>query len=123
MAMGFTPVVNTTGGVPIQDYADAHQIMRTFFSPETANFTGKGDPDRGMDVLVDVVKGEGRVKTLGGRGTEEQGGDKMVEWPTWLFLGKDGMEAARKRLGRMSKVIEFWEKVGSDVEFEASDAS
>lgn len=109
MAKGFTPVVNTTGGVPLQDYADAHQVMRNFFSPETPNFSGKGDPDRGMDVLVDVVRGEG--------------GDETVEWPMWLFLGKDGMEAARKRLGQMSEVMEIWEKVGADVEFEASGAS
>lgn len=114
MAMGFTPVVNTTGGMPLQHYADAHQVMRNFFSPETPNFSGKGDPDRGMDVLVDVVKGEGRVKTLEGRGIEKQGVDETVEWPTWLFLGKDGMEAARNRLGRMSEVMEKWEKVGSD---------
>lgn len=123
MAMGFSPAINTEGGEPIPDYADAHQIMRSFFSPDTANFSGKGDPDRGMDVLVDVVKGEGRMKLVEGQGVTGVVDNEIVEWPIWLFLGKDGMEAARRRMDRIKGVMNVWEKVGSDVEPGANDVT
>lgn len=43
-------------------------------SAEIPNFNGKGDSDKGMDALVDVVKGEGRVKRAGdGSGDADNG--------------------------------------------------
>lgn len=66
-----------------------------------------------MAVLVDVVRGEGRVSTMKRSETE---GDKP-EWPLWLFIGEDGMSDVKARMGRMSGVMDKWEVVGSDVEF------
>lgn len=66
-----------------------------------------------MSVLVDVVRGEGRVETVKTEGEEA----KKREWPLWLFIGEDGMGDVRARMDRMRGVMDRWEAVGSDVEF------
>ncbi|ETW75276.1 hypothetical protein HETIRDRAFT_331537, partial [Heterobasidion irregulare TC 32-1] len=63
----------------------------------------QGDPMRGMDVVVDVVKGEGR--------------EEPSEWPLWLFLGEDAMSDVRAKIGRITKALDAWESVGSNLGF------
>lgn len=47
---------------------------------------------------------------MGGKTGEEK-------WPLWLFLGKDAMDDLRRRMGKMTDVMDSWEAVGSDVHF------
>lgn len=114
-------------GTPIlPDYAPVQKLFETWTpgnrkasgkdsDPGTpqALFTCKGDPERGMGVLVDVVKGEGRVALA----KPKQGATEGQEWPLWLFIGEDGMVNARERMGKMMDVMDRWEAVGSDVSF------
>lgn len=67
-----------------------------------------------MEVLVDVVRGEGRIKNVKVSEGEE---GKKTEWPLWLFIGEDGMGDVKARMDRMRGVLDRWEAVGSDVEF------
>lgn len=66
-----------------------------------------------MEVLVDVVRGEGRINNVKHSNAE----GKEVEWPLWLFIGEDGMSDVKARMDRMRGVMDRWEAVGSDVEF------
>lgn len=74
----------------------------------------KADPERGMDIVVDLVLREGRSREL--MASNEVGPGKE-EWPLWLFLGKDGMDDLRKRTERMDDAMDTWAAVGSDVHF------
>jgi len=68
---------------------------------------GSGDPARGMSVLVDVVRGEGRAKkTLDRHG-----------WPLWLFLGADAVSDVRARITRVAHVLDQWEDIATNVSF------
>ncbi|KAI0337947.1 NAD(P)-binding protein [Trametopsis cervina] len=64
----------------------------------------KGDPSRAMELLVDVVRGEGRAY---GR-----------EWPMWLFLGKDVYRDVRGKCDRVLNALDEWEDVATDLEFD-----
>lgn len=66
-----------------------------------------------MEVLVDVVRGEGRINNVKHSNAE----GKEVEWPLWLFIGEDGMSDVKARMDRMRGAMDRWEAVGSDVEF------
>ena len=75
----------------------------------------QGDPMRGMDVVVDVVKGEGRVNNV--KKDQAQGEEGPAEWPLWLFLGEDAMNDVRAKIGRITKALDVWESVGSNLGF------
>ena len=71
-----------------------------------ANLAGteKGDPEKAMDLLVDIVKGEGKAK---GR-----------EWPNLLVLGKDAYADVRSKCEKTMRALEAWEDVATDLEFD-----
>lgn len=86
------------GPAPLEDYESAHAeldavLKRLADSP-------KGDPALGMDVLLDVIRGEGRAA---GRSS----------LPLWLFLGDDCMRDVRARLDHIGSVMNEWEEVGT----------
>ncbi|KAF6741949.1 hypothetical protein DFP72DRAFT_861277 [Ephemerocybe angulata] len=56
--------------------------------------TEKGDPSKAMDLLVDVVRGEGRAA---GR-----------PWPRYLLLGEDSNANALSRMEKITKDIDEW---------------
>ena len=60
----------------------------------------QGDPAKGMDALVDVVRGEGRAADREGR------------MPLWLFLGSGAVPDALARAEKLRGVAEEWRKVG-----------
>ena len=62
----------------------------------------KGDPEKGMDAVVDLVHGEGRAAGKEG-------------WPLWLFLGDDCIWDLRVRARQLMDVSVAWEDVGSHV--------
>lgn len=64
----------------------------------------RGDPHRAMELLVDVVRGEGAAR---GR-----------EWPMWLFLGGDVYRDVRGKCARVLASLDAWEDVATDLEFE-----
>jgi NAD(P)-dependent dehydrogenase (short-subunit alcohol dehydrogenase family) len=67
--------------------------------------TEKGDPDKAMDLVVDVVRGEGKAA---GR-----------PWPLYLLLGEDAAANARNRANKVISDIEGWEDLtGKAVQFD-----
>ncbi|KAG1815602.1 uncharacterized protein BJ212DRAFT_1481373 [Suillus subaureus] len=85
----------------ILDYDEQRAVGRVNFS-KTA---GKqpGDPDKAMEIVVDVVKGEG---CAAGR-----------EWPLYLVLGKDAEADIRNKCAKVLKHLDDWNDVirGVDV--------
>ncbi|KAL0958958.1 hypothetical protein HGRIS_014270 [Hohenbuehelia grisea] len=61
----------------------------------------QGDPDKAMDVLVDVVRGEGQAA---GR-----------PWPGLLVLGEDGEADIRKKIAKVTTVLDAWSDVANSV--------
>ncbi|VDB82733.1 unnamed protein product [Peniophora sp. CBMAI 1063] len=96
---------NPGGGFPsipgpqIPDYDDFRERTRQRLE-KRRNIPNKGDPEKGMDALVDVVRGEGKAASKSG-------------WPLWLLLGDDGILTVRERLKLMADTIDEWESVGT----------
>lgn len=114
--------LSSPAGVPVADYTVTREKMAELQRQRSKRLeeTGgrdKADPERGMDIVVDLVLREGRSREL--MASDEVGGNKFgkEEWPLWLFLGKDGMDDLRKRTERIDNVMEDWAAVGSDVHF------
>lgn len=55
----------------------------------------KGDPLKAMDVIIDLVRGEGRAEGKAG-------------WPLWLLLGEDALADWKIRANKMLKAAEEW---------------
>ena len=89
-----------TPALPIEDYDAAREELRKRLAmrPRIPNM---GDPTKGMDALVDVVRGEGKAEGRGG------------EVPRWLFLGSDSIAAAEGRAEALRGVAEGWREVGT----------
>ena len=85
-------------GTPLQGYESARAGMDAAF--KSLVNAPKGDPALAMDVLVDVIRGEGRAV---GRNS----------LPLWLFLGEDCMRDVRDRLDHIGSVVNEWEDVGT----------
>jgi hypothetical protein len=66
----------------------------------------KGDPHKAMEVIVDVVRGEG---CAAGR----------EDWPLWLPLGEEAVADIRSRLEKMAKTVDEWEHVAKGLNHEA----
>jgi len=64
----------------------------------------KGDPDKAMEVVVDVVRGEGIAK---GR-----------PWPLYLVLGDDADADVRQRSTNLLKHVDQWGDVIKSVNFD-----
>jgi len=67
--------------------------------------TQKGDPDKAMETVVDVVKGEGKAK---GR-----------RWPLYLALGDDAEEGIRQKSNKLLRHVDEWRDVIKSVNFDA----
>ncbi|KAI0328782.1 NAD-P-binding protein [Cubamyces sp. BRFM 1775] len=87
-------------GSPIADYDRAREELRKRVE-NRHRLPNQGDPAKGMDALVDVVRGEGRAKDKGG------------ELPLWLFLGGDCLADVKARADKLKKVAEEWADVGT----------
>lgn len=60
-----------------------------------------GDPRKAMEILIDVVKGEGKAEGL--------------PWPLYLLLGPAAPAAVKEKADKILKVAEEWRDVTSDV--------
>ncbi|KAI0638626.1 NAD-P-binding protein [Trametes polyzona] len=89
----------------INTHVPAYDAVRNAGMARFAALAGheRGDPARAMDLLVDVVKGEGRAA---GR-----------EWPLWLVLGRDAYADVRAKTNRLLKTMDAWEDLATDLEF------
>lgn len=97
-AGGIPPITETLPG-----YERAHDVMDAAL--RTREASKKGDPARGMDAVIDVVRDEGRAASLARAG----------KWPRWLVLGQDAFVHVRERIRNMADDLDEWEVVGSDV--------
>ena len=88
----------------------AYEAARTAGMARFEGIAGKerGDPAKAMELLVDVVKGEGRAA---GR-----------EWPLWLVLGRDAYADVRAKCAKILETMDKWEDVATDLEFESCEA-
>lgn len=93
-------------GTDIPDYEDARAKIRLglMLRDQAAN---PGNPVKGMDVVVDVVRGEGCA--AGRQGI-----------PLWLALGDDAQAHIREKLNLMRSTIDEWEAVGAKIVFVSS---
>jgi len=87
---------------PIPDY-DEQRVSGCVNFP---SISGKqpGDPDKAMNIVVDVVKGEG---CAGGR-----------EWPLYLVLGKDVEADIRHKCAKVLKHLDDWNDVVRGVDLD-----
>jgi len=78
------------------DYDDSRAVLNRWTS-QVGNrpIWQTGDPLKAMDVVVDVVHGEGRAKGREG-------------WPLWLLLGEDAVADWKARAERMLKNADEW---------------
>ncbi|KAI0349880.1 NAD-P-binding protein [Trametes cingulata] len=86
-------------GTPIPDYDEAREELRKRVEGRK-RLPNQGDPVKGMNVLIDVVRGEGKAEGKGGL-------------PLWLFLGSDCLADVKARADKLKRVAEEWADVGS----------
>ncbi|KAG0709824.1 hypothetical protein DFH29DRAFT_885950 [Suillus ampliporus] len=80
---------------PIPDYDEQRADGCVNFSKPAGK--QPGDPDKAMNIVVDVVKGEGRAA---GR-----------EWPLYLVLGRDAEADIRNKCAKVLKHLDDWNDV------------
>ena len=84
----------------------AYEAARTAGMARFEGIAGKerGDPAKAMELLVDVVRGEGSAR---GR-----------EWPMWLFMGQDAYRDVRGKCDAVLRTLDAWEDVSTNLEFD-----
>lgn len=71
---------------------------------ESVGGTEKGDPDKAVKAIVDVVNGEGVAE---GR-----------PWPGYLILGQDAEADVKAKCTKVLSVLDAWSDVARDVNFD-----
>ena len=86
----------------IHNHVPAYDAARNAGMARFAAIAGneRGDPARAMELVVDVVRGEGAAA---GR-----------EWPLWLVLGRDAYTDVRAKCERILKTMDAWEDVATE---------
>jgi len=77
----------------IKDYQEADQKTKLAFI--ALNGKQPNDPDRGMEVVVDVVRGEGRAAGK--------------PFPLWLALGADAVQDIRAKATRIVESLDVYQ--------------
>ncbi|KAF8630267.1 hypothetical protein AX17_005453 [Amanita inopinata Kibby_2008] len=87
---------------PISDY----EPMRTASTGAYRSLSGsfKGDPKKAMELIVDVVRGEGKAQ---GR-----------PWPLYLFLGNEAYDSVRDKCRQILDTLDAWQDVGKNLNFD-----
>lgn len=85
----------------IPDYDSLRALSKKRFASVPG--TEKGDPDKAMEAIVDVVRGEGVAK---GRA-----------WPGYLVLGEDAEADVRAKCAKVLGVLDEWQDVARGVSF------
>ncbi|VDC00513.1 unnamed protein product [Peniophora sp. CBMAI 1063] len=93
----------------IEEYTYFHEAAREFVRTISEN-PFASEPEKGMDVVVDVVRGEGRAAGRSG-------------WPLWLVLGDDSLNDVKKRLHTLEQTLESWGDLGAGLSSENRDVA
>jgi hypothetical protein len=83
----------------VPDYKFFHDAIPTTLH-KMGNNPHAGDPEKGMEVVVDVVRGEGRAAGREG-------------WPLWLVLGDDALADIKEKSEKLKKAMNSWGDLGS----------
>ncbi|KAF5375786.1 hypothetical protein D9757_008988 [Collybiopsis confluens] len=88
-----------------------YDLLRSKALEGAAALNGKqpGDPVKGVEVILDVVRGEGKAA---GR-----------KFPRYLPLGTNAAQAVKEKTDIMMEVLEEWKDVIGDVEYEQPDGT
>ncbi|PFH47503.1 hypothetical protein AMATHDRAFT_6683 [Amanita thiersii Skay4041] len=87
----------------IPDYDEIRDTSAKRFASVPGN--EKGDPDKAMEVIVDIVRSEGVAKDL--------------SWPGLLVLGEDAEADVRNKCGKTLEVLDQWRHVSTGVSLDA----
>ncbi len=92
--------------ITIHKHIPAYDKLREAGGARFNSISGSenGNPAKAMELLVDVVRGEGRAH---GR-----------EWPMWLFMGQYVYRDVRGKCERVLNTLEDWEDIATDLEFD-----
>ena len=86
---------------PIADY----DPLASMINKTLANMPPlMGDPAKAMELLVDVVRGEGKAEGKG--------------WPLYLPMGALTEEAIRSKTGKVLGVLDDWAEIIRELEFD-----
>jgi len=77
----------------IKDYQEVDQKTKLAFL--ALNGKQPNDPDRGMEIVVDVVRGEGRAAGK--------------PFPLWLALGVDAVQGIRAKASRIVESLDVYQ--------------
>lgn len=66
-----------------------------------------GDPDKAMNAVVDVVRGEGKAQGK--------------PWPLYLVLGDDAERDITRKLTTVSQALDEWKEVTRSTSFDDCD--
>lgn len=87
---------------PSPDYDDLRTRAKSIFATLPGN--ERGDPDKAMNALADIIRGEGVAQ---GR-----------ELPRYLILGNDADRQVREKCGIVLDVLDEWKDVTRNVSFD-----
>jgi len=87
---------------PISAYDQMRDASQKMF--QAVPGTQKGDPDKAMEVVVDVVRGEGIAKER--------------PWPGFLVLGEDAERELVAKCNKVLQLVEEWGDVSRSVLFD-----
>jgi len=82
---------------PISDYDKLREASAAGY--HAISGTQKGDPAKGAELIVDVVRGEGAAR---GR-----------DWPLYLVLGEDAEQDVRAKCGKVLGALDKWRDVST----------
>lgn len=91
-------------GNMIQDYDEMREKSIKWY--ETVHGLVRGDPAKAMEVVTDVVRGEG--------------GAAGRPWPLYLILGDLGVAGITEKCHRMLKVIDDWKDLTTGIDVDPS---
>jgi NAD(P)-dependent dehydrogenase (short-subunit alcohol dehydrogenase family) len=86
----------------ISDYDEIRDLSSRRFGSIAGN--ENGDPKKAMEVVVDVVKGEGVAKGK--------------SWPGLLVLGEDAERDVRAKCTKTLQIVDEWRDVSCGVNFD-----
>jgi hypothetical protein len=92
----------TSNPIPAND--DLRPAAAKFFGPNVA-LMRQADPEKAMNTVVDVVRGEGKAN---GR-----------PWPLYLVLGEDADRHIRLKCTKLLNHVDQWGDVIKNVQFDA----
>jgi hypothetical protein len=86
----------------IKDYQEVDRETKAFFLALNGN--QPNDPVRGMEIVVDVVRGEGRAAGK--------------PFPLWLALGTDAVSDIRAKATRIIESLDVYEELSYAVGYD-----